>query len=73
MAKWQKGAPLPAGEPPTLDSLRKQIAHMSSLLLAEWAAAPKTPCAAARQQLLKSVINPRSATVAASGFLDADP
>ena len=72
-AKWQKGEPLPAGEPPTLDSLRKQIDRMSSMLLAEWAAAPKTPRAAARQQLLKSVINPRSATVAASGFLDADP
>ena len=72
MKKWRKGTPLPAGEPPTLDSLRKRVDQMSPLLLAEWAAAPFTPRAAARQRLLKSVIDPRSATVAASGFLDAD-
>ena len=72
MQKWKKGTPLPAGEPPTLDSLRKQTDHLSSLLLAEWAAAPDTPRAAARQRLLKSVTNPRSATVAASGFLNAN-
>ena len=71
MAKWRKGTPLPAGSPPTLESLRTQIDHISSLLLAEWAAAPTTPRAAARQRLLKSVANPRSATVAASGFFDA--
>jgi len=72
MAKWRKGTPLPAGEPPTLESLRLQIDHISSLLLAEWAAAPTTPRAAARQRLLKSVADPRSATVAASGFFDAE-
>ena len=72
MKKWTKGTPLPAGEPPTLDSLRKRLDQMSPLLLAEWAAAPSTPRAAARQRLLKSVIDPRAATVAASGFFDAD-
>jgi len=72
MKKWRKGTPLPAGEPPALDSLRKRLDQMSPLLLAEWAAAPTTPRAAARQRLLKSVIDPRSATVAASGFLNAD-
>jgi chorismate mutase-like protein len=72
MEKWRKGTPLPAGEPPTLDSLRKQMDDMSPLLLAEWAAAPATPRPAARQRLLKSVTDPRSATVAASGFLNPD-
>jgi|GEM_PF-2273908 len=72
MKKWRKGTPLPAGEPPALDSLRKRLDQMSPLLLAEWAAAPATPRAAARQRLLKSVTDPRSATVAASGFLDPD-
>ena len=72
MQKWRKGTPLPAGEPPALDTLRKQIDRMSPLLLAEWAAAINTPRAAAKQRLLKSVTNPRSATVAASGFLDVD-
>ena len=72
MKKWRKGTALPAGEPPALDSLRKRLDQMSPLLLAEWAAAPSTPRAAARQRLLKSVIDPRAATVAASGFLDAD-
>lgn len=72
MARWRKGTPLPAGEPPTLESLRARIDHMSSLLLAEWAAAPTTPRPAARLRLLKSVVDPRSATVAASGFFDAD-
>jgi chorismate mutase len=72
MAKWRRGDPLPPGEPPTLESLRTQIDHMSSLLLAEWAAAPTTPRPAARQRLLKSVADPRSAAVAASGFFDAD-
>ena len=72
MKKWRKGTPLPAGEPPTLDSLRKRLDQMSPFLLAEWAAAPFTPRAAARQRLLKSVIDPRAATVAASGFLDSD-
>ena len=72
MKKWRKGTPLPAGEPPALDSLRKRLDQMSPLLLAEWAASPSTPRAAARQRLLKSVIDPRAATVAASGFLDAD-
>ena len=71
MQKWRKGTPLPVGEPPSLDSLRKQTDRLSSLLLAEWAAAPTTPRAAARQRLLKSVTNPRAATVAASGFLNA--
>lgn len=69
---WKKGSPLPAGEPPTLESLRKQIDRTSSLLLAEWAAAPQTPASAAKAHLLKSVINPRSATVAASGFVKGD-
>lgn len=72
MGKWRKGTPLPAGEPLALDILRKRIDRMSSLLLAEWAAAPNTPRSAARQRFLKSVTDPRSATVAASGFLDAD-
>lgn len=72
MKKWRKGTPLPAGEPPTLESLRTQIDQMSPLLLAEWAAAPTTPRAAARQRLLRSVIDPRAATIAASGFLDAN-
>jgi chorismate mutase len=71
MAKWRKGNPLPEGPPPALESLRTQIDRLSSLLLAEWAAAPTTPRAAARQRLLKSVVNPRSAAVAASGFFDA--
>lgn len=73
MAKWRQGAPLPTGAPPTLESLRTRIDHMSSLLLAEWAAAPTTPRPAARQRLLKSVTDPRSAAVAASGFFDAAP
>ena len=73
MEKWRKGTPPPAGEPPTLDSLRKQIDRLSSLLIAEWAAAITTPRAAAKQHLLKSVTNPRSATVAASGFFNAQP
>ena len=72
MKKWRKGTPLPAGEPPTLDSLRRQIDQMSPFLLAEWAAAPATPRAAAKLRLLKSVIDPRAATVAASGFLEPD-
>jgi chorismate mutase-like protein len=72
MQKWRKGEPLPAGEPPPLDSLRKQMDRMSPHLLAEWAAAINTPRAAAKQRLLKSVTNPRSASVAASGFLAVD-
>lgn len=69
MRKWRQGTPLPAGEPPPLGMLRQKVDRNSSLLLAEWAAAPLTPPAAARQRLLPSVINPRSAEVAASGFL----
>jgi len=72
MRKWRKGTPLPAGEPPSLENLRRQIDQMSPLLLAEWAAAPSTPRTAARQRLLKSVLNPRAATMAASGFLEPD-
>jgi chorismate mutase-like protein len=73
MKKWRKGAPLPAGEPPALETLRQHLDLISPLLIAEWAAAINTPRAAARQQLLKSVTNPRSATMAASGFLDPEP
>lgn len=73
MNKWRRGNPLPAGEPPPLDTLRQRLDLMSPLLVAEWAAAIHTPRTAARQELLKSVINPRSATVAASGFLDPEP
>ena len=69
MRKWRTGTPLPAGEPPTFDSLRSKIDRISALLLAEWAAAPETPPASARQRLLSSVANPRSAAVAASGFI----
>ncbi len=69
MQKWRQGTPLPAGEPPPLGSLRQKMDRNSSLLLAEWAAAPLTPPAAARQRLLSAVVNPRSAEVAASGFL----
>ena len=72
MQKWRKGTPLPAGEPPSLESLRKRIDLMSPLLIAEWAASINTPRSAARQRLLKSVTNPRSATVAASGFLEGE-
>lgn len=72
ISKWRKGAPLPAGEPPSLESLRTRLDRMSTFLLAEWAAAPTTPRPAARERLLKSVLNPRSATVAASGFVDSD-
>lgn len=68
MAKWRKDTPLPAGEPPTLESLRKRVDRGSSLLLAEWAGAPMTPPAAVRARLLPSVINPRSADIAAAGF-----
>ncbi len=73
MKKWRKGTPLPAGEPPALDTLRHRLDLISPLLIAEWAAAINTPRSAVRQQLLKSVTNPRSATVAASGFLDPEP
>ncbi|MFA7344858.1 MAG: gamma subclass chorismate mutase AroQ [Terrimicrobiaceae bacterium] len=72
MARWRKGTPLPTGEPPTLDNLRQQVDRLSSFLIAEWAAAITTPRAPARQRLLKSAINPRAATVAVSGFPDAD-
>ncbi len=72
MAKWRKDTPLPAGEPPTLESLRLKLDRGSSLLLAEWAAAPDTPPAAARARLLPSVINPRSAALAATGFGKTD-
>ena len=72
ISKWRKGEPLPAGEPPSLESLRIRLDRISTLLLAEWAAAPTTPPAAARQNLLKSVTNPRSAAVAASGFVKSD-
>lgn len=73
MAKWRKGTPLPPGDPPALEDLRKQLDAMSPLLIAEWAAAMNTPRAAAKERLMKSVANPRSATVAASGFIDAEP
>jgi chorismate mutase len=73
MTKWRKGTPLPPGDPPTLDGLRQRLDLISPLLVAEWAAAMKTPRDAARQQLLKSVTNPRSASVAASGFLEPGP
>ena len=72
MSKWRRGEPLPAGEPPTLENLRARLDRISTFLLAEWAAAPTTPRAAARQRLLKSVINPRSAGVAASGFVESN-
>lgn len=72
MAKWRKDTPLPAGEPPTLESLRMKLDRGSSLLLAEWAAAPNTPPAAVKARLLPAVINPRSAAVAASGFGKTD-
>lgn len=72
MSKWRRGAPLPAGEPPSLESLRVRLDRLSALLLAEWAATPTTPRVAAAQHLSKSVLNPRSATVAASGFVVSD-
>lgn len=72
MTKWRKGEPLPEGDPPSLESLRIRLDRISTFLLAEWAAAPTTPRAAAKQTLLKSVSNPRSAAVAASGFVDSD-
>lgn len=70
MRRWIKETPRPDGEPPDLDALRKQLTHISTYMLAEWAAAPTTPRAAARQRLLKVVIDPRSAAMAASGFVD---
>ncbi len=67
--QWQTGkSPAPEGPPPNLEALRAKLTHLSRYLIAEWAAAPMTPGASARQRLLKSVINPRSATLAASGF-----
>ncbi len=72
MSKWRRGEPLPAGEPPTLENLRTRLDRISTFLLAEWAAAPTTPPAAARHRLLKSVLNPRSAGVAASGFVESN-
>jgi len=72
MSKWRRGEPLPAGEPPTLENLRTRIDRVSTFLLAEWAAAPTSPAAAVRQRLLKSVLNPRSASVAASGFVESN-
>ncbi|MFZ4774731.1 MAG: gamma subclass chorismate mutase AroQ [Terrimicrobiaceae bacterium] len=68
MAKWGKDTPLPAGDPPALESLRQRLDRSSALLLAEWAGTPSTSPAAVRARLLPSVINPRSAAVAASGF-----
>lgn len=68
MKRWQQGEPLPAGDPPALEDLRLRLDRMSSLLLAEYAAAWNTPAAAAKARLKASVINPRSAAVAASAF-----
>jgi len=69
MKRWRQGEPLPAGDPPDLQILRSRLDRMSSLLLAEYAAAWNTPPAAARERLKKSVIDPRSAAVATSAFL----
>lgn len=68
MKRWKNGTPLPEGEPPTLDSLRSQLDQLSALLVAEYAAAPDTPTAAARTQLKKSGFTPCAAAKAASGF-----
>lgn len=70
MSRWRKGEPLPDGEPPSLESLRTRLDRLSSLLLAEWAAAPTTPRTAAARYLLEFVQNPRSASIAASGFVN---
>lgn len=64
--KWRASGP-PAGPPPDLASLRTRLDRISSLMLAEWAAALTTPPASIRAALLPSVVNPRSATIAASG------
>ncbi len=69
MKRWRQGAPLPAGDPPDLEVLRSRLDRMSSFLLAEYAAAWNTPSVAAREHLKKSVIDPRSAAVAASAFI----
>jgi chorismate mutase len=68
MRKWRAGEPLPPGEPPTLDELRTRIDRLSSLLLAEYASAWNSPANAARARLKSSVLDPRSAATAASGF-----
>jgi len=71
MRKWRAGEPPPSGEPPALGDLRVRLDRMSSLLLAEYASAWNTPAAAARPQLKSSVLDPRSAAVAAAGFPSA--
>lgn len=69
MKRWREGEPLPAGDPPALEALRLRLDRMSMFLLAEYAGAWDTPPAAARARLKKSVIDPRSAAVAASAFV----
>jgi chorismate mutase-like protein len=69
MKRWREGEPLPAGDPPALEALRLRLDRMSTFLLAEYAGAWETPPAAARARLKKSVIDPRSASVAASAFV----
>jgi len=69
MKRWREGTPLPAGDPPALGDLRLRLERLSAMLLAEYAAAWNTPPTAAAAKLRPVVINPRSATVAASGFV----
>lgn len=69
MRRWNSGEPLPAGDPPALGALRSRLDRLSAMLVAEYAAAWNTPPAAARKKLEATVIDPRSAAIAASGFV----
>ncbi len=69
MKRWREGAPQPAGDPPALGDLRLRLDRLSAMLLAEYAAAWDTPPAAVAKKLRPVVIDPRSAAVAASGFV----
>lgn len=69
MARWKKGEPMPAGDPPDLEKLRARLDRLSSYLVAEYAAAWNTPASAARARLEKTAISPRAAAAAAAGFI----
>lgn len=69
MKRWREGIPQPPGDPPALADLRFRLDRLSAMLLAEYVGAWDTPPAAAAAKLRSVVIDPRSASVAASGFV----
>lgn len=70
ISQWRTGIGLPAGDPPTVESLRTRIDLATSRLVAEWAAAEQLTIAKASvvSKLVAEGICPAAARVAGAGI-----